>query len=481
MPAQMPLQKITGCDFSYHSIHSDKEEEMTLTATYSPEDNKLRLYSTFRLDEETYRRVKAAGFSWAPKQDLFVAPMWTPLREDLLLELCGEIGDEDTGLVDRAEQRADRFEGYSERRALDADRAHRAVSAITEHIPFGQPILVGHHSERRARKDAERIENGMRHAVKMWETSEYWEQRAQGALRNAKYKERPDVRHRRIKRIESDRRRFERSLQGGEKFVKLWRTDGLDMKHALALAGRSTLHRTFPLADYPRNPPANQYEGDMSIWSALEGGVVTVEQARDLCVPAYERGITWNRRWIAHYDNRLLYERAMLGEQGGLMADRFEIEPGGQVKVRGEWLPVVRVTRKDGVTVSVTTTCRYVRVRGIEEVQDYRAPSAEDAARMKAAVKLPPMCNYPGDGFHHMTKAEWDSTCKDYKGSRELGQGARRPGGYRPDVRGAVDGAAEYGRHRVRSVVRTGGLVAVYLTDAKRIDPPAAPAMDQAA
>ena len=76
---------------------------MSYTATYSPEDNKLRLYSTTRLDSETYARVKAAGFIWAPKQDLFVAPMWTPSREDLLIELVGEIEDEDRSLVDRAE------------------------------------------------------------------------------------------------------------------------------------------------------------------------------------------------------------------------------------------------------------------------------------------------------------------------------------------------------------------------------------------
>jgi len=51
--------------------------QMTLdiTATYSPEDNKLRLYASSRLDTATYEGVKAAGFKWAPKQDLFVAPM----------------------------------------------------------------------------------------------------------------------------------------------------------------------------------------------------------------------------------------------------------------------------------------------------------------------------------------------------------------------------------------------------------------------
>ena len=64
-------------------------------ATYSPDDNKLRLYAGGRLPADLYARVKAAGFKWAPQQQLFVAPMWTPQREDLALELCGEIDDEE--------------------------------------------------------------------------------------------------------------------------------------------------------------------------------------------------------------------------------------------------------------------------------------------------------------------------------------------------------------------------------------------------
>lgn len=163
------------------------------TAMYSPEDNKLRLYPFHRLEPEVYARVKAAGFIWAPKQELFVAPMWTPYREDLLLKLAGEIDDEDKSLVDRAEQRAERFEDYGDNRKRHAEAAHKAVHAIADNIPLGQPIPVGHHSERHARKDAEKIENGMRRAIMMWDQAQYWKSRAAGAIRNAKYKERPDV------------------------------------------------------------------------------------------------------------------------------------------------------------------------------------------------------------------------------------------------------------------------------------------------
>jgi len=67
----------------------------TFDATYDPADDKLRLRASSRLDAETYAKVKAAGFGWAPKQDLFYA-VWTPAREDLLVELASEIGDEET-------------------------------------------------------------------------------------------------------------------------------------------------------------------------------------------------------------------------------------------------------------------------------------------------------------------------------------------------------------------------------------------------
>lgn len=82
-------------------------------ATYSPDDNKLRLYAVSRLDPETYKKVHDAGFRWAPKQALFVAPAWTPGREDVLLSLAGEIEDEDSTLAERQEARAERFTGSS--------------------------------------------------------------------------------------------------------------------------------------------------------------------------------------------------------------------------------------------------------------------------------------------------------------------------------------------------------------------------------
>ncbi|WP_247455405.1 DUF3560 domain-containing protein [Bradyrhizobium sp. 174] len=226
------------------------------SATYSPDDNKLRLYASQRLDDETYARVKAAGFKWAPRQELFVKPTWSPGAEDLLIELCGEIGDEDTSLVDRAERRADRFEDYSEKRMADAERARKAVSEIADNIPFGQPILVGHHSEKHARRDKEKIDAGMRKAVQMWRTSQYWTARTTGAIQHAKYKELPAVRHRRIKGIEADRRKVEKETADAQRQLKAWLvvagiTDA-EKQRAMGLAVANVggyWSMSFPLAD----------------------------------------------------------------------------------------------------------------------------------------------------------------------------------------------------------------------------------------
>jgi hypothetical protein len=325
---------------------------MSYTATYSPEDNKLRLYALSRLPRNLYDRVRSTGFKWAPKQELFVAPAWTPEREDLLLELAGEIGDEDTSLVERAEERADRFEDYRDKRAAEADRAHAAVSQIADAIPLGQPIQIGHHSERHARRDAERIENGMRKAVRLWQTSKYWTDRAAGAIRHAKYKELPAVRYRRIKGLEADKRKQEKCKAEAERWLTRWNREGLTLEQARTLAnyGSFTVHRdeAHPYgwtAWDVLKPEEERYTGCPG-W--------TVEQVREKAREVFAATIERATRWIDHLENRLAYERAMLGESGGIVSDRAKPEKGGACRCwsspRGGW-SIIQKVNKVSVTV----------------------------------------------------------------------------------------------------------------------------------
>lgn len=65
----------------------------------------------------------------------------------------------------RQERRRDRLESAAERAAREADsRFTRARSAIAG-IPSGQPILVGHHSERRHRRDLAKHDQNMRAGI----------------------------------------------------------------------------------------------------------------------------------------------------------------------------------------------------------------------------------------------------------------------------------------------------------------------------
>ncbi len=61
---------------------------------------------------------------------------------------------------ERYAQRAEKL-----RAAADADYRKADLREEVSGIPFGQPILVGHHSERRHRKTLERADNAMRRAI----------------------------------------------------------------------------------------------------------------------------------------------------------------------------------------------------------------------------------------------------------------------------------------------------------------------------
>lgn len=56
---------------------------------------------------------------------------------------------------ERAKQRAERLRGWAAGHEAKADAAFTASENATKDIPFGQPIIVGHYSERRHRRALE--------------------------------------------------------------------------------------------------------------------------------------------------------------------------------------------------------------------------------------------------------------------------------------------------------------------------------------
>lgn len=289
-------------------------------ATYSPEDNKLRLYASERLDAEDYALVKKHGFKWAPKQELFVAPAWSPAREDCLLEFVDEIEDEDYSPGERAADRAERFSGYRDKRRAEA-------GASADRFEAG-PRAFGNQSRTRAERQAARHDRLRTGAVSCWSKAEYWHERTAGVLGHALYLADPRVRRGRILRIEADlrKRRAERAemIKRYETWKHIAEESSADLatRAALVVSGNSSGWREY---NHPRKSGVSS-----SIYSLMTRAddPITGHEAAALVLAAYGSAPAPEDRWTCHYELRLTYERAMLAAEGGSAGD-VEMIVGG--------------------------------------------------------------------------------------------------------------------------------------------------------
>lgn len=317
--------------------------------TYSLEDDKLRLHFTERIHEDTWEKFKDAGFQWAPSQDLLYA-VWSPSRERMCISLSdeNELFEEESTRAERAEDKAERYSGYSMNASERSESARKRVHDIADRIPFGQPILVGHHSERAARADQNKIERGMRTTVDEWKKSTYWADRAQASLKNAERLERPDVRFRRIKKLKAELRDHQRKLA-------YYDLNTLDGKNNIEWA-KYNFERG--------SQPAGTFEDHIRILT--------------------ENNIKVNQEWIDHLEMRIAYEQALY-DATPTGADKVgkPLEKSGQVLVAGyiartpTWFEILRVNKsKDGsvnsVTIPSTVPWRDKWQVSVEDIKDIR-------------------------------------------------------------------------------------------------------------
>lgn len=316
---------------------------MTIQATYNVSDDKIKLDAGRRLTTEEYEQARAMGFQWWPGRKLLVAK-WTPGREDFVLGLgCNLVHVEEE---DDAEGRAERFEGYADNAATRSAEAYAKREAIQSMIPPGQPIIVGHHSERRHRGDIRRMDSYMAASISEDEKAEYWQRRATGALARAEKRESASAIAKRIKDLETDER----------KLVK-------------ATTPYKTLKRK-----------------DTGAICIMTDDGSTIEES--VWLEQTERA----RRWLAHVRERLEYERALYAASGGTAVDRAAAEDvrptvGGYVLVRGEWRRVEKVNPKTVWTKIVDGPCKgwgfkvaYEDIKGIKSADEYAAMKADSVA-----------------------------------------------------------------------------------------------------
>jgi hypothetical protein len=81
---------------------------------------------------------------------------------------------------ERQEARRARYEERAERAREEASAKAKRATTMADCIPYGQPILVGHHSEGRDRRFRARIGQVMTQAVEAEKKADYYDQKAEG-------------------------------------------------------------------------------------------------------------------------------------------------------------------------------------------------------------------------------------------------------------------------------------------------------------
>lgn len=79
--------------------------------------------------------------------------------------------------LERKVAKAERYETYAGNAEERAKAASERASSIASMIPMGQPVILGHHSEKRHRRDRDRIDSGMRKSIEESKKADYFSHR----------------------------------------------------------------------------------------------------------------------------------------------------------------------------------------------------------------------------------------------------------------------------------------------------------------
>lgn len=387
-------------------------------ATYCPEDDKLRLY-VGRVPRDEYLALKAEGWVSTPKQDCDFVIVWGPDRYETCQSYAGIVEDEDMEPGERSADRAERFIGYREKREDDA-------GGLADRYDTGGSVH-GFQSQQRAERAAARVDRIGDRAVDAWGKAEYWQRRTAGVIRHALHKSAPGVRMGRIKTLEAELRKREKSrAEYCERFAR-WveiaqMTDPVEQTQAAVMHCNhgGDGHRY----DYKHPRPelvVNSHirENGTSLYSLLTYEAAPITGAEACAIYFEGRGQpSESDAWMDHLRLRIAYENQMLAEQGGRAA-HVEMVKGG--KLQGHVIWKVNKSTATGRVTSVAVlgpkvegwTYKATNIPGTEyaeyqfdtermAVDAYQPPDEESLAKlakiekeMKAArderkSKLPP-------------------------------------------------------------------------------------------
>jgi len=103
-------------------------------------------------------------------------PEPTPPTDETKTRKVGSLGGD---YQERIENKKERLEVRAENARAESNACFETAHRLGDVLPFGQPILVGHHSERKHRRLIENIDSNMRKSVEAQDKANYLEAKAE--------------------------------------------------------------------------------------------------------------------------------------------------------------------------------------------------------------------------------------------------------------------------------------------------------------
>ncbi|MGD9622182.1 MAG: DUF3560 domain-containing protein [Mycolicibacterium sp.] len=327
---------------------------MAITISHTPSDGTL-VHGTARGDG-TNVILKTHGFRWFRTLGLWGIPgsrdrqpnMGTITRAADALRSAGHdvttdidathrnVVDAEADRTERSQARAEALAAKAERKSHAADAAWEAERRATDVLPpFGQPILVGHHSEGRHRRAIERARTATRRAIDATDDAARAAQRAQAAANTSAHRYNPVTVKNRIDRLHAEQRKDQRALDGHSRVV--------------ARTATHTYRDEFA-------PATGEYRQQL-----LDR---TDQRASEI---AY-----WESVYAAQQDAGLAASHS-----------RDTITKGDQIKYRSQWYTVVRANTKT-VSVRLFEGASFTNTIGYHEISGHRRADTEPSGSPEA-------------------------------------------------------------------------------------------------
>lgn len=242
----------------------------------------------------------------------------------------GPTAEAEADRAQRQEQRVEALNAKADRKTAAADAAseaeHRAVEALP---PGGEPIKIGHHSERRHRNAIVRAHDATRRAIDAADLAHQASGRAQAAATTTAHRYNPVTVKNRIEKLQAEQRGDQRILDGHRRVV-----------------ARSATHEYVD----EFGPATGSYRDQVIARMAQRGDQITY----------------WNGIY------------ADLQASGVASThSRDSISTGDLIQYRGHWYPVVRVNPKT-VSVRLHEGASWTNTIGYHEISGHRPATRPD-------------------------------------------------------------------------------------------------------